>query len=487
MSGGLGSFLSGMAAGYGTVMNFKRQADDDAWRGEQRANERKDRAEADALKGDLKKAGTTVNVEDATQKPDYMDNADVGQPGETPLTPSYAVNGVKFADREAADAEATKQNSSAARAARMAGVYEAHGKAKEAMDLRQSQQQVETGALTLNEAQRKHVNQLFDDHLQALGTHDDIASFVNNSQHDGEAGGLQVKAVPSADGKSVDYQRVMPDGTMQPTGLSFSNDTRGLAMAKEYLSKNVSSHDKLNNLHQLAQEKLQADQQANTAENQRGMLKVAQQNANTQEQWRRDQAGHLNAMEGIARDKAGNAGSSKLSPDDAAAYKSMDDERKNLVGLINKAKAEGMWTGSPEQKQLETQLAGIAIRQRQLLAQYGDQGQTAVDPFGIRTPPAAAGVQPPAQAPAAPPVVAPTPVAAQGIPATVVAPAPPAPAAGGRDYSALARYDFGSAEAQKTPQKVARRGQGERYTWNGNEYPTLEAANKARDQQLKKN
>jgi hypothetical protein len=483
VSGGFGAFLSGMAGGYGTVMNFKRQAADDEWRQEQRDNERKDRAESDSLKSDLKRAGQSVDVQATAgdTKPDTMDDRDVGQAGEQPLAPpSFAVNGVKFVDRAAADAEAAKQNAPAARAARVAGVYDAHGKVKEGLEVRQTQQQTELGGLQLNEAQRKHVNQLFDDHLQTLGSHDDIAQFVNNSNHDGEAGGLQVQAVPSADGKNVEYQRVMPDGTLQPTGLSFANDTRGLAMAKEYLSKNVPSHDKLNNLHQLAQEQITKDKNAQDATHQAGMLGVAQQNANTQEQYRRDQAGHLARMEGIARDKGGN----KADPYESMAFKSMEAERANLAGLINKAKAEGTWTGTPEQKQLESNLAAVAMRQRDFLSQYTDQGGTG-DPFGIRMPPASAGVQPPAQAPAAPPVVAPAPVAAQGIPAAVIA-QPAAPAAGGRDYSALANYDFGSAEAQRPPQRIARRGQGERYTWNGNEYPTLDDANKARDKQPKK-
>lgn len=100
--------------------------------------------------------------------------------------------------------------------------------------------------MQLDEAQAAHLNKLFDDNLQKLGTHDDIARVISESTL---GGNLKVKAVPTGDGKRVEYHRINEDGSTTPTGQSFQAGDRGVLEAKLVMGRMTPVSQKLDYLH----------------------------------------------------------------------------------------------------------------------------------------------------------------------------------------------------------------------------------------------
>ncbi len=80
----------------------------------------------------------------------------------------------------------------------------------------------------------------------------------------------------------------------------------------------------------------------------------------------------------------GDALDGKADPLDLAELKGVQARAGKLEDAITKAKAEGSWSGTPEQKQLQAQLAALQLRERTIL-QKGRGGDTAMaDPLGVR-------------------------------------------------------------------------------------------------------
>lgn len=149
MAANWGDILASAANGYlrGTqiVAARDRAAKDDAYEEEKRTRERKEWAEKDSLKNDLKLAAAPATITEGSGGavlPATMDARDIGLPGEAPLDPAagaFRVGTQTFTNRAAAEAAVQQQNDPMNVAARQAAVYNQRGMPAEAAVLENKQ------------------------------------------------------------------------------------------------------------------------------------------------------------------------------------------------------------------------------------------------------------------------------------------------------------------------------------------------------------
>lgn len=250
----------------------KRQQED-----EDRQFTMDERARALRMRQDMGNAAATVAPTEIKQdRPDTMDDRDVGQPGEAPLpTAGYDVAGKRFADRAQADAAAAEANTPQAVTTRMADVAMRNGEPLKAQQLRTGAMEEQAAKYKLNDAMRADLDAKFNADLQAnVKDWDSLDKFVSDSAGDGHGGQVKVKSVVSPDGKTRTVNVVLPDGSLKPTEKVIPNTPDGLALAISELAR-MPAEKKLAHLHQKAVLEQQAQRDANTAEYQRGMLDVA--------------------------------------------------------------------------------------------------------------------------------------------------------------------------------------------------------------------
>lgn len=288
------AFLAGLGAGYLDGENKKReQARQDAR--DQREQDTydmnmQDRQQAKADRDALREAGSPAVVSEG-QLPGPV------EPGADALPSVAKVNGRAFASRGVADDEAAKMNAPGAARTRVAAALAAQGNVVGADQLRTSGIQADAAQMALDKGKRDEANQIFDDGLRkalSSGGPQALAAFMSESHADGQQGGLKFQAVTSPDGKSWQMQKVGPDGVMQPFGGKFANDEGGMATAGLMLSRSTPDSAKVAHMLQVkeADRKQAHDEKA---------LAISQQQANTQEQYRRDQAANMKeqrALEG---------------------------------------------------------------------------------------------------------------------------------------------------------------------------------------------
>lgn len=365
MRGGMGGFLAGMAQGYGTVMNFKRQADEDEWRREERERMRKDREEADALKAGLKAAGTPVTVEPGEVYQPAMDDEGNAMPA-NPTAATFAVRGVRFDTRDKADAAAAAQNSPAAVAARQAGVLGSFGKVSEAMQLRSAAQQQELAGLQTEEARaqanaRKFYRAAAEAALQ--GGWDGVARFATENYNDGrtykpvtnDKGGARLVAY-AQDGKELG-------------GMDFASPA-------DFLSFTYARSDPSKYVERADRQEREKREQANS--DRTYGLNVAQlevQARNAERQHQLALANYRLSASREARDPF-----TKMPESRKLEHQTNAARIKDISAAITKAQAEGSWNPKSENaRALQTDLATLQAKNELLL----DGGKQPHDPFGI--------------------------------------------------------------------------------------------------------
>ncbi|WAC72063.1 hypothetical protein OU995_21200 [Roseateles sp. SL47] len=269
---GLSSLINGFLSTYQQANAIQRQEEDEKFRDEQRAQLRQQWSEADNLRASMKDAAAPAAVEQAFLKSDDQDNRDVGQPGEPPPTLSgFGVKGRTYASMSEAQSAADAYNAPDQVNTRMSQALMRAGKPAEAAQLRSSARQEQVAGLQLDEMQQAFAKRKFDDALSNMSSFDDIGAFTNT------------KAMPSADGKSMVFHAVGPDGTSRALPYSFANDAKGLTEAKAMLSKSLPTEQKLSYLHRQAQDvegrnrweqefKLRQDSEARRAKHEDRML-----------------------------------------------------------------------------------------------------------------------------------------------------------------------------------------------------------------------
>lgn len=224
----LGSGMKGYAEG-------KRQYEDDEFRKEQQARQRKAWKAEDDLQAGLAEAAKPVQAVSGQI-------GDVGGEDEegNPLAPNPTVGTGKVGDtRYASMADATKAaeaaNTPEAQAARMADAYAKAGRPTEAMQLRAGAKQGKLADLQLEKAEREALDERYSRELDDLASEHGgfikgMAAYLTKTQLGGAEGRTFV-ARPSADGKQMQIVAIGPDGS-ESVYKSYDNDEKGDVQAR---------------------------------------------------------------------------------------------------------------------------------------------------------------------------------------------------------------------------------------------------------------
>lgn len=218
----LGAGLGGFARGLDENEEAARRKKDDAWREEERAYQREQRARAQRMEQGVADAMTPREP-----NPVYPINDDEGNRMPA-FEQKYTVPGADGAlTGPAARAAAEQANS---RQARMGRVYDAMaggGDIRGAEALRTHGMQADAAEIQLKAAKTKEVNDAYNADLFSRAT--DWASleqFMNETKGDGQGGAFKVKFLP--DGKMMVAHKVGPDGALSPTPVAVPNNQQGL-------------------------------------------------------------------------------------------------------------------------------------------------------------------------------------------------------------------------------------------------------------------
>lgn len=321
-----------------------------------------ERTRALNMRDELGRAAAEVKpVEVKQDRPDSMDDRDVSAVGEAPLpTAGYDVAGKRFATKDEATTAAAAANTPQAVTTRMSDVLMRNGDPVQAQKLRTGAMEEQAAQFKLNDAMRADINDKFNQDLYQVKDWNGLADLFGNVH------GVKFAPQVSEDGKTIEVNRVGPDGSLIPTGRVFQNNDAGFEEAVTGLAR-IPPEKKLNYLHQRALLAQQGQRDADKKAHDEGMLKVAQQNANTQEQYRKDQVAALKTKAESAVDKMSEAGKLQL--------QDLNKQDEALAAIINKGVAEGTLKinnpDDPSWAHLSQQRQQLAFKKQQLLASEG--------------------------------------------------------------------------------------------------------------------
>ncbi|MBT9493857.1 MAG: hypothetical protein IV107_16280, partial [Paucibacter sp.] len=281
MAAALGAGADGYSAGMDRGRKLKQEDEDRAFQADQRTRMKEQQDREKQVRDAIDKASKDFTVEPmpGEAKPTTMDNRDVGATGEQALQPGgYRAGSMTYATQGEAQAAATASAAPTARMERVAGAMERNGDAVGGMKMRNVMQQqkvgdlqLKAGELQLKQGERKEANDAWDDQsktaLRKAGP-EGFAQFLTDSKGDNADGAAQFKATRSPDGKTWRIDMVGPNGELIPRTQEFTNDARGFAEAHVLFSMGVPETQKLAHY-------------------------VAQQNADTQAGYRKDQADNM--------------------------------------------------------------------------------------------------------------------------------------------------------------------------------------------------
>lgn len=372
------ALFAGLGQGYMQQQQTQRQQDYEdeqrAYTREQQGRERDAYNLAQQTRQQLAASAAPAAPVALQGKADTADNIDVGTDATaTAPTGQFNVNGQTYGNQADAQTASDTYNLPSAQLARMANVYAGAGDAQSAATLRQQARQGQIADLQLSKAQRDDIAEKFNTDMNSkVKTFDDLGDFVSNSNGDAQGGALKVKAVPSADGKTVTMNKIGDDGTLTPLGKqwTFSNDSDGLNSAKINLLQGMSTEQQLSHLHQQHQDT------------------VAAKNADTNEQYRRDQA--KNSADRVAmmltvqeakNDAAAARAEAKagqqrqfLPPGVKEEYDAADKRSESLQKVIDTAKADPSYDPkkvAPGLQEMITQQAVLEKRKADILGKFG--------------------------------------------------------------------------------------------------------------------
>lgn len=383
----LAAGVNGWMRGADYVKQNERDEEDLQWKKDQRARVKKEQAEADKLQADLKAAAAPVAMTEGAGgmvKPDTMDNRDVGLPENAALPngglqqDGYAVAGQAFSDKDAAQAALTKANAPQAVNQRVAAAYRQNGQIDKALSVENADRTAESQKMQLADQVWKR------DLGNAMrGGHDGLAALATQSEA-GPMKGLNVKAVPSADGKTVTYSAVAADGSISPIpGLpSFSNDQNGLIQAAYLLDHTVDPAARM----------AHADQQAERERQQKNADRAFDQQASQFSQTFGLQSRTAERQDKLADTQIAAADlalkeaqqNAKVPAAVKMTVESYKKEADTIASAIAKAQADNTWDPtSPNAKALLERQAVISAKVQKALQPYMTEA-VGTDPFKLR-------------------------------------------------------------------------------------------------------
>lgn len=428
MSRGMVSFLAGMGAGYikakDKALEQERQAKDDAWKEEQRGRQRAEWQAADKLNADLKDAsatretvaGTQTTAGDTKVFSQTPENAaamskllanEAELTGAAPVqAPTTAMTG-QMARGHQIGATAEGQNTGDARNQRVVNALMNNGQIERAATMENTALDQKAKKLGLEVAELKFADEQFNRQLGETFANNpnwtQAAADVLTKTQVGSLAGVNVQAVPSQDGKKVDFVGQGQDGK-QKVLATFDNSDAGKA---QFLQR-VMRAPVETKIGWIVEEAKAQQVQANADRDfdlRRRETENNMQYRNRMLAIQQAQEGRAAAQHKIAMDDA------KIPPAVKLNAQALAEQIKSVDTALNKSMAEGMFDpANPGTQKLQEQRAALSIQYRRLLDPYipAAKGATA-DPLGL------SGSEP-AAAPAAP--AGPTTKAAQKQPAT---------------------------------------------------------------------
>jgi hypothetical protein len=245
MSNGILAFIAGLGTGYVNQSRYndekERQAKLDQVTLDKAADDKATRQRQLAGDQALADAGKTAAVEP------NVANDDDGNPTSAPPVRVIGPGpGQAFADPAAAQAAAAATNAQPVRARQIQALNGIDP--ERAAKLEAETQTTQAGQIKIDAAKQEAADKLWQravgSALSSPDPHAALAGLINNTEV-GVMQGRTVKPMPSADGKSVTYALVSPDGTTSPTNLTFSNDMPGAIQAAYMLDRTVTPEHRI--------------------------------------------------------------------------------------------------------------------------------------------------------------------------------------------------------------------------------------------------
>lgn len=352
------SFLAGMGAGYikakDKALENERQAARDKREQDTFDMKKTEFDQGQADKTELRQAAAPVTVTPEQGPPTEAQHVQAKLEDRQPDSIGYRVgngrNAQMFAERGVADTEASKQNTVDGTRTRTAAVMAAQGNVLGADQLRTSGIQASAAELALKEGQQAAADKALKKRIDGFKTPEEMAAFMTESPADKAGGEFKAQARYAADRKTFTFDKVNPDGTFTPTGQVFENSAQGMDKARMTLAGFMTPEQRIQ---QYQFEETKAEQ----ARHNKATEDTAKQNADANEQYRKDLIAERRAMT-AARIAAGGAGNGEGAAE-AAAFNPLSgfDGKKAQAVAFEQAAAATNTDGKPLSPQAQGQLA----------------------------------------------------------------------------------------------------------------------------------
>lgn len=400
MSRGMVSFLAGMGSGYLKAKDNEhergRQAKEDAWREEQRGRQRTEWQKADNLDSDLRAAANPVSqgavvTDDAGSNAFTKDKdaaammADMSNAKNTGMEVQRATRVVDqtYTDPAKAGEAAKMATAPEARNARVADTLMKHGQIERAATMENVTLEQKAKRLGLEVAELKFADDQFNRQLgQTFAETPDwtqAAAQVLTKTQVGGLAGVTVQAVPSQDGKTVDFVGQGQDGK-QKVLATFDNTDAGKAHFLQRVMR-APVETKVGWIMEDVKEK-QAQANADRAFGlQQDQFDLQKRETENNMQYRNRMLAIQQAQEGRARAQhKAVIEDAKIPPAVKMQAATLAKQMESANAALNKAMAEGMFDpANPGTASLLKQQADLGMQYQKLLQPYTPSASTAPD------------------------------------------------------------------------------------------------------------
>lgn len=255
------AFLAGAGTGFLKQRDVedqrKRDDEDQQFKRQQREVWQKQQADADALNQSLKQAQAPAEVVegplgDQSAGPPVPAALSQGSTGQ-PAAPTFRMvaPGVNKSFSTAAEAQqaVTDYAKPEAMNQRVVAAYRGAGLADKALEVERNINQGQVSKLQLDEAIQARADKAWDQGLNAAAANaESLAKYFSGSPL---VGGNQVKAVPSADGKTVQFFSVGADGQQTALYQPVSSDPSAWAPLLTQMSRSLQPEQRLQHMYRL--------------------------------------------------------------------------------------------------------------------------------------------------------------------------------------------------------------------------------------------
>lgn len=255
------AFLAGAGTGYLKQRDVedqrKRDDEDQQFKKDQREVWRKQQTDADALTQSLKQAQAPAEVVegplgDQSAGPPVPAALTQGSTGQ-PAAPTFRMvaPGINKSFSSSADAQQalTDYAKPEAMNQRVVAAYRGAGLTDKALEVERNVNQGQVAKLQLDDAVQARADKAWDQGLSTAASNaESLAKYFSGSPI---VGGNQVKSVPSADGKTVQFFSVGPDGQQTALYQPVSSDPSAWAPLLTQMSRSLQPEQRLQHMYRL--------------------------------------------------------------------------------------------------------------------------------------------------------------------------------------------------------------------------------------------